>query len=155
MAILHLIHGYIGAGKTTFAKKLEAETGATRYTFDEWMIDMFGDNPLDFPGSEAKTKTRLSLEVQKNFPAKDLILDYGFWSRKERDEYRELGRSHGAEVILYSVVIDMDVAKKRTLLRTERKEKGALFVDENAFEKLKAEFEALDHDEVHVIVKST
>lgn len=35
---LHLIHGYLGAGKTTFARKLEIDTKALRFTLDEWIV---------------------------------------------------------------------------------------------------------------------
>ena len=34
MATLHLIHGFVGAGKTTFSRTLEAEISAIRFTFD-------------------------------------------------------------------------------------------------------------------------
>lgn len=40
--IAHLICGFIGSGKTTFARKLEKETGAARFTKDEWMVRLFG-----------------------------------------------------------------------------------------------------------------
>jgi predicted kinase len=36
--IVYIICGFIGAGKTTFAKKLEKKTGAVRITKDEWSI---------------------------------------------------------------------------------------------------------------------
>jgi len=36
--IVYVICGFIGAGKTTFAKKLEEKTGAVRITKDEWSI---------------------------------------------------------------------------------------------------------------------
>lgn len=39
----YVICGFIGAGKTTFARKLEKETGAIRITKDEWMIKIFGN----------------------------------------------------------------------------------------------------------------
>ncbi len=41
----HLIVGFIGSGKTTFAKKLEQEIGALRFTKDEWFIRVFGNDP--------------------------------------------------------------------------------------------------------------
>jgi adenylate kinase family enzyme len=33
--VAHIIVGFIGAGKTTFARKLEKETGVMRFTKDE------------------------------------------------------------------------------------------------------------------------
>jgi len=43
--LAHIIIGFIGSGKTTFAKKLEEETGAIRFTKDEWMVRVFGNTP--------------------------------------------------------------------------------------------------------------
>ncbi len=43
--IVYLICGFIGAGKTTFAKKLEEKTGAVRITKDEWSIRLIGNDP--------------------------------------------------------------------------------------------------------------
>lgn len=45
MPIVHMIHGFVGAGKTTFSKKLEQEVRAVRFTPDEWICDLYGNNP--------------------------------------------------------------------------------------------------------------
>lgn len=42
---VYLICGFIGAGKSTFSKKLEEKTGAVRVTKDEWSIRLIGKNP--------------------------------------------------------------------------------------------------------------
>lgn len=42
---VYIICGFIGAGKTTLAKKLEAKTGAVRITKDEWSIRLIGHDP--------------------------------------------------------------------------------------------------------------
>jgi predicted kinase len=43
MAMLFLIVGLAGAGKTMRAKSLAAEHAALRLTPDAWMIPLFGD----------------------------------------------------------------------------------------------------------------
>lgn len=43
--VAHIVIGFIGSGKTTFARKLERETGAVRFTKDEWMVRLFGNTP--------------------------------------------------------------------------------------------------------------
>jgi predicted kinase len=45
MPTTHLIHGYVGAGKTTFARRLEQELPAIRFSHDEWMTRLYGDDP--------------------------------------------------------------------------------------------------------------
>jgi predicted kinase len=44
-AYCSLIHGYLGAGKTTFARQLERTIPAIRLSHDEWMVRLYGDNP--------------------------------------------------------------------------------------------------------------
>ncbi|HLH02610.1 MAG TPA: AAA family ATPase [Bryobacteraceae bacterium] len=47
MPTVQMIFGYLGAGKTTFARKLERELPAIRFTLDEWVTRLFGDRHLD------------------------------------------------------------------------------------------------------------
>src|SRR5688572_8578404 len=48
VATAHLIHGFVGAGKTTFAKRLAAETGAIRLSMDEWYLRLYtGGEPTE------------------------------------------------------------------------------------------------------------
>jgi hypothetical protein len=45
MPSAHLIYGYLGAGKTTFARQLERDIPAIRFSHDEWMVRLYGDDP--------------------------------------------------------------------------------------------------------------
>jgi predicted kinase len=45
LATVHLIHGCLGAGKTTFAKKLAEEVNGVRFNPDEWMVRLYGEDP--------------------------------------------------------------------------------------------------------------
>ena len=47
MPTAHLLHGFVGGGKTTFARKLEREYRAVRFTHDEWMHKLYGPNPSE------------------------------------------------------------------------------------------------------------
>ena len=58
MTNLHLIYGFVRAGKTTFARKLESEISAIRFTHDEWMVKLYGHNP---------TGTTISSLLRTNF----------------------------------------------------------------------------------------
>lgn len=40
-----LLHGYLGVGKTTLARRLEAEHAAFRFTHDEWVRALYGQDP--------------------------------------------------------------------------------------------------------------
>lgn len=85
----HLIIGFIGSGKTTFAKKLEKETGAVRFTKDEWMVRIFGnsfskdnfqnDKFHEYDSKMAKLATEMALRCLK--AGTSVIIDDGFWYR--------------------------------------------------------------------------
>ena len=66
MATVHLIHGYLGVGKTTFAKRLEAELPAIRFTHDEWMARLYGtDPPVEMYGEYFR---RVSEQIAETWP---------------------------------------------------------------------------------------
>ena len=54
MAVAHLIHGFLGVGKTTYARRLERERSAVRFTHDEWMARLYGvDSPAELFANRA------------------------------------------------------------------------------------------------------
>jgi predicted kinase len=66
MPTLFLTCGLPGSGKTTLAKQIEAERPALRLTADEWLFELFGPEP----------------------ESPEVVIDWGVWSRAERDDYR-------------------------------------------------------------------
>ena len=80
---VHLLHGFLGAGKTTFARQLERQLPAVRYTPDEWMSRLFGDDP---PAEHFHRHLDAVFDLlTAHWPmvihcGVDVVLDYGFWS---------------------------------------------------------------------------
>lgn len=101
---LTLMVGLPGAGKTTRAKELERETGAIRFTPDEWHLFLFGDDFHD-PREHALHDQRhdrveqLMWGLGKRLLAQgvSVILDYGFWAREQREEKFREARALGAD----------------------------------------------------------
>jgi len=153
--VAHMIYGFVGAGKTTFARILEKETGALRFSNDEWMISLYGDNP---PAEKFAEYHERVTKLLQNIAFKclkagvDVILDDGFWSRARRDEMRERIKKVGADFKLYHVKCSEEVMKQRTLKRTGVSEKGAFYIDKNAIEIFKKRFEPLGADEEHIAI---
>ena len=94
MPEIHLLHGFMGFGKTTLAKKLARKLPAIRFTPDEIMLSLFGRTPENFQekykivDSDIKEKTKIEINKGNN-----VILDYGFWSKKIRKEYYDWAKS--------------------------------------------------------------
>src|SRR5260370_4293048 len=89
---VYLICGFFGAGKTTFAKKLEEKTGAVRITKDEWSISLIGNDPTIDGYEEWDAKIiELSMNVAFQLVEKgiDVIIDNGFGKREQRDNMRK------------------------------------------------------------------
>lgn len=78
-----------GAGKTTYAKRLERE-GWTRLSFE---VEFWDRGITTMPSAEvvaevaADLKARLLRQVAAG---NDVVLDFGFWFRRQRDEFRAL-----------------------------------------------------------------
>ena len=95
MAILHLMVGLPGSGKTTEAIRLEKEYHAIRFTPDEWHLKLFGNDfsgqwPDEVHDQRHSKVEQLMWETGKKMLALgvDVILDFGFWAREERDALR-------------------------------------------------------------------
>lgn len=149
----HLVHGFLGAGKTTFARALEARLPAVRFTHDEWMVALYGpDPPADrFP----ELAGRVSAVVDGLWPrclalGLDVVLDLAFWSRAQRDETRRRVEALGGRHRLYRLAVPDEEAWARIARRNA--EPGALHVARSTFETLRARFEPLGADEVHELV---
>src|ERR1041384_7466141 len=120
MATLYLMVGLPCSGKTTLARKLEREKSALRLTPDEWQIPLFGQ---DAEEPEHDVRHSLIESMLWNIASRALelgtnvILDFGFWAREEREDYRLRAKQLGAS----SEVHYLDVSEDELLRRLEER----------------------------------
>ncbi|WP_084678562.1 AAA family ATPase [Actinopolymorpha alba] len=62
MPTAHLIHGYIGAGKTTFAKRIEQDAAAVRFSADEWLTTLYGDDEAEIDVGAITDRLLIAME---------------------------------------------------------------------------------------------
>jgi predicted kinase len=119
--VVYLICGFIGAGKTTFAKKLEEKTGTVRITKDEWSIHLIGNDPAIDGYAEWDAKiVELSRNVAFQLVGKgiDVIIDEGFWEKETRAKMKKRIEVLGAEEILYYVDTPIEAIRERVAGRS-------------------------------------
>ncbi len=116
MTTLYLMVGLPCSGKTTKAKELEHELFALRLTPDEWHVNLFGHDVHD---PEHDKRHGLIEDLLWQVAARalllgtNIILDFGFWAKEERDDYRTRAQKLGAR----SEIIFMDISEEELLKR--------------------------------------
>jgi predicted kinase len=151
MAIAHLICGLPGAGKTFFSRQLAQRLpDASRYTPDEWMHRLHSEDPDEakFTQYYREIEEDIWHRVRKDLRAeKDVILDFGFWTRESRDRARKIVFELGATARLYWLDAPQDILLQRVMLRSQSVPSDSLYIDENAFFEFLGRFEPPEADE--------
>lgn len=152
MPTAHLLFGFLGSGKTTLAKRLELQHSAIRFTPDEWMARLFGEDP---PSDSFRERAAAILDIMQPIWARclslgvNVVLDFGFWSRAERDRVRAAVEEIGATPTLWAMSCSDDEARERIALRNEAGHRS-LYIAPATFDLLKARVEPLGADEPHL-----
>jgi predicted kinase len=148
MSTLHLICGLPGSGKTTLAKRLERELPALRLAPDEWMARIVGDG-------HAEEKRAIIEEVQWGIAERvlslgiNVILEYGFWSRRERDDFRSRAAALGSDTKVYFLDVPRDELLRRLALRNAALPEDTFHIDEAQLDLWLNVFEPPTPDELH------
>ena len=135
MATLHLMVGFPCSGKTTLAQKLEHERSALRLTPDEWQVGLFGQDAKE-PEHDARhsfieamhwTIASRALELGTN-----VILDFGFWAREEREDYRLRAKRLGASSEVHFLDVPEEELLRRLAVRNSQPSQESFHISEES-----------------------
>ena len=146
-AVVYLIVGLPGAGKTSHAKALEVSASALRLTPDEWQIALFGEqNPPDKRDLVEGKLIQLGMRVAEL--GIDVVLDFGFWSKDERSALRWIASTVGARSQVVYLPIDDEEQRKRVAHRFATTPDRTFPISDVELEQWRARFQAPDDDEL-------
>lgn len=120
MPTLSIVHGFLGAGKTTFAKQLAQQTGAVRLNADEYCEANFTPSQLEADWNACFSQSIKALWYQAEVllgQGTDVILDFGFWSAASRTEARHRATALGATFQHYYIHAPQSVLLQRISAR--------------------------------------
>jgi predicted kinase len=153
MSTLFLICGLPGAGKTTLARQLEASQPALRLSPDEWIVQLLADPADTIKLDRLRSPVEaVQWEVAKRTLALgiDVVLEWGFWSRDERNRYRSEAEALGARVELRYLDVGRDELWGRLSRRNANLPPGTFTVTEDQLDLWLSWFEPPTADELTV-----
>jgi predicted kinase len=139
------------SGKTTLAKQLEHERAALRLTPDEWIVSLYG---TELAGAALDAVRDPVEAVLWDLAARvltlgvDVVLDFGFWTRGERDEFRARAGQLGARSELHFLAVPEEVLWLRLAARNAQLPPGTFWIDGARFKQWVSLFEPPTEDEL-------
>jgi predicted kinase len=157
-----LMCGLPGAGKTTYAMGL-VRRGFARLSIDEVVWQRLGQRDaglvlgaeaFDQLKEEVRREQRQEL-VELMLAGSDVVVDYSFWSRAARDDYKALVESHGCRWELVHLKADRTTLKRRLEVRSSVEGANAVTVDETLFNRYLVNFEEPNGEGEQVVMQSS
>jgi predicted kinase len=123
------------SGKTTLARKLEHEHSALRLTPDEWQVGLFGQ---DAEEPEHDARHSLIEAMLWNIASRALelglnvILDFGFWAREEREDFQSRAKQLGASSEIHFLDVPEEELLRRLAVRNSQPSQESFHISEES-----------------------
>ena len=156
MAKVIMTCGRICCGKSTYARRLQAAGNAVILSIDEITLSMFPEGAGEMHDTYALRAEQylLSLALQILQTGADVILDWGLWTRAQRNRLRAYWAEHGVENEIHYLRVGKAEWDRRIRKRNGQQagDPSAYFVDEGLLRKVESLFEEPSEDEADVTV---
>lgn len=153
MAKVYILCGKIAVGKTTYAEEIKKREKAVILSHDELMLNLF-DACLGSKHDEVVARCSNyfhSLAEQLIGIGINVILDFGYWKREEREKAKNYFKERNIEVEIHYVTIE----EKRRLQQLDERNRAlqgsasrVYIIGESLRERLDTKFEEPEVSEV-------
>ncbi len=150
MGNLILLCGKPGCGKTTLSKHIESRYSAIPFSADDMMLRLFDaieDREL-FDSKLQACKEYIYTLCDKLLPISNIVLDFGFWKKAERQAIKQRFAKHNV------ILIYLNYDDKRIFNQIQKRNKSLkpteYFMDKPTYITLSSMFEELDDSENYI-----
>ena len=158
MAKVIMTCGKICCGKSTYARGLLAAENAVILSIDEITLSLFPEGAGEMHDIYVLRAEQylLSLSLQILKTGTDVILDWGLWTRAQRDRLRAFYTEHGVKYEIHYLRIDKAEWERRIRKRNAEQagDSSSYFVDEGLIKKVESLFEEPSDEEVSIIAET-
>ena len=157
MAKVIMTCGKICCGKSTYARKIKEETKAVILSIDDIMLTFFPEGAGEMHDALVLRAEQylLALSIQITDTGTDAILDWGLWTREQRERIRQYYRGHGVETEMHYLRISRSEWEKRIRTRNGQHSGHDYYVDEGLIRKVERLFEEPSPEEVDYLIDET
>jgi len=152
-----MICGKVCSGKSTYTKKIKEKYNAVVLSCDDLMLTLF-DEQLGNNHDAILNKCKeylYGLAEQIVETGTNVILDFGFWYKSERDDIRNYFNEKQIKTDMHFIDIDDETWKRNIEKRNQKVKENnvkSYYIDENMISRFEREFETPDKSEVDYIV---
>ena len=156
MARVIMTCGKLCSGKSTYARKLQKERNAVLLSIDELMLALFPEGAgEDHDIYVQRTKQYLlCLSLQILQAGRDVILDWGLWTKAQRGRLRAFYAEYGIESEIHYLHVSDEEWQRRIRKRNSEKDPSDYYVDEGLLKKFENLFEEPEQQETDLIVEN-
>ena len=156
MVDLFLLCGKPGCGKTTVSKFMQEKCKMVGFSADDFMLKLFGEveDREEFERKLALCKD-LIYSITEKFLQKGIkvVLDFGFWTQKEREEVKSRFKNFDC-LFIYIDKKDEDIFENIEKRNANLKE-NEYYMDRVTYEVLASKFETPDEAEKVLAINNT